>query len=101
MRRRRSTGRTSSSSARSASDASPSRARRAELRPDQGSAGQNRQGKEEILMAKIALGLGVSHSPQLSFPAEKWADLGRADQTSPHLIHGAGRPISPQDPLKR
>jgi 3-O-methylgallate 3,4-dioxygenase len=52
-------------------------------------------------MAKIVLGLGTSHSPQLSFPAEKWADLGRADQTSPHLIDERGGHISYQELLKR
>lgn len=45
-------------------------------------------------MAKIVLGLGTSHSPQLSFPPEKWADLGKADEGNPHLLDFQGRPIT-------
>lgn len=52
-------------------------------------------------MARIVLGLGTSHSPQLSFPAEKWADLGRADRTSPHLIDAEGRHITYDALLER
>jgi hypothetical protein len=44
-------------------------------------------------VADIVLGLGTSHSPQLSFPAEKWADLGKADEGSSHLLDDQGQPI--------
>ena len=48
----------------------------------------------KVIVAEIVLGLGTSHSPQLSFPAEKWADLGRADEGNPHLLDDQGRSIT-------
>lgn len=36
-------------------------------------------------MAKIVLGMGVSHSPQLSTPAETWADHGERDKNNPSI----------------
>src|SRR5579862_7016953 len=55
----------------------------------------------ETSLADIVLGLGTSHSPQLSFPPEQWANLGRADEQSPHLIDHDGYPISYADLLRR
>ena len=52
-------------------------------------------------MAEIVLGLGTSHSPQLSFPPEKWADLGHADEGNPHLLDGEGRSITYVELAKR
>ncbi|MEW9668098.1 hypothetical protein [Ammoniphilus sp. 3BR4] len=36
-------------------------------------------------MAKIVLGMGVSHSPQLSTPAETWAQHGERDRNNPEI----------------
>ncbi len=36
-------------------------------------------------MARIVLGLGTSHSPQLSLPAEHWLLRGEEDQRNPSL----------------
>ena len=36
-------------------------------------------------MARIVLGLGTSHSPQLSLPAEHWLQRGEEDQRNPSL----------------
>ena len=36
-------------------------------------------------MASIVLGLGTSHSPQLSLPAEHWHLRGEEDQRNPSL----------------
>jgi 3-O-methylgallate 3,4-dioxygenase len=52
-------------------------------------------------VANIVLGLGTSHSPQLSFPADKWADLGRADEGNQHLLDPEGQPIGYTDLLKQ
>src|SRR5438552_1479272 len=52
-------------------------------------------------MAEIVLGIGTSHSPQMSFPAAQWGDLGKADQKSPHLLDPQGRPISYIDLLEQ
>ena len=36
-------------------------------------------------MARIVLGLGTSHSPQLSLPAEHWLQRGEEDQLNQSL----------------
>jgi len=36
-------------------------------------------------MARIVLGLGTSHSPQLSLPPEHWLLRGEEDQRNPSL----------------
>src|SRR5690242_4956467 len=36
-------------------------------------------------MAKIVLGLGTSHAPQLSIPPEGWSKRGNADRRNPKL----------------
>ncbi len=36
-------------------------------------------------MAKVVLGIGTSHSPQLSIPAEQWQLLRAKDETDPRL----------------
>ena len=36
-------------------------------------------------MAKIVLGMGVSHSPQLSTPADIWALHAERDKTNPEI----------------
>ena len=40
-------------------------------------------------MAKIVLGLGVSHGPMLSIPAQYWEDRAKADRANPkHFFRG-------------
>lgn len=41
-------------------------------------------------MAKLVLGLGTSHSPQLSIPFEMWKDHGERDRLNPNLIDAKG-----------
>ena len=45
-------------------------------------------------MAQIVLGLGTSHSPQLSTPAELWSQHGERDQRNPDLRRPDGRVCS-------
>ncbi|HTE83843.1 MAG TPA: extradiol ring-cleavage dioxygenase [Dehalococcoidia bacterium] len=42
-------------------------------------------------MAKIVLGLGSSHSPQLSAPPEAWPEFGKNDKNNPELLGRDGR----------
>src|ERR671933_443319 len=42
-------------------------------------------GERNCKMARIVLGLGTSHSPQLSLPAEHWLKRGEEDQRNPSL----------------
>jgi 3-O-methylgallate 3,4-dioxygenase len=42
-------------------------------------------------MAKIVLGLGSSHSPQLSAPPEAWPEFGKNDQHNPELLGRDGK----------
>jgi hypothetical protein len=42
------------------------------------------------MMATMVLGLGTSHSPQLSIPVEMWKDHGERDQHNPNLIDTQG-----------
>ena len=42
-------------------------------------------------MAQIVLGLGTSHSPQLSTPPELWRNHGERDQRNPDLRQPDGR----------
>src|SRR5215471_13756631 len=41
--------------------------------------------REELEMASIVLGLGTSHSPQLSLPSEHWLLRGEEDQRNTSL----------------
>jgi len=36
-------------------------------------------------MAEVVLGIGHSHTPQISVDPEEWPNLGRSEQTSPHI----------------
>jgi OH-DDVA oxygenase/3-O-methylgallate 3,4-dioxygenase len=36
-------------------------------------------------MAQVVLGVGHSHTPQISVEPEEWPNLGKTDQVSPHL----------------
>ena len=38
-------------------------------------------------MAEIVLGLGTSHTPMLSIPAEMWATYAQGDQRIPELAY--------------
>ncbi|HLY67993.1 MAG TPA: hypothetical protein VKU60_20810 [Chloroflexota bacterium] len=38
-------------------------------------------------MAKIVLGIGTSHTPLLSLPAERWAEYAQGDQRNPELCY--------------
>jgi hypothetical protein len=42
-------------------------------------------------MAKIVLGLGSSHSPQLSAPPEAWPEFGKNDKNNPELLGRDGK----------
>src|SRR5262245_35535288 len=42
-------------------------------------------GERSWKMARIVLGLGTSHSPQLSLPPEHWLLRGEEDQQNPSL----------------
>ncbi len=49
-------------------------------------------------MGKIVLGLGTSHSPQLSIRPEEWEEVfGKADRSNPHLVDRSGRPTTYQE----
>ena len=41
-------------------------------------------------MGRIVLGLGSSHSPQLSTPANLWLNHGEGDKNIPILLDNAG-----------
>ena len=43
-------------------------------------------------MGRIVLGLGSSHSPQLSTPAELWLNHGEGDRRNPGLVDNSGVP---------
>src|SRR3954469_13727617 len=46
-------------------------------------------------MAKIALGIGTSHTPLLSLPPEMWPDYAKGDERNPELSfppHGLVKP---------
>lgn len=45
-------------------------------------------------MAQIVLGLGTSHSPQLSTPPELWSQHGERDKRNPDLRRPDGRVYS-------
>jgi len=45
-------------------------------------------------MARIVLGLGSSHTPQLSTPPEMWPRHGENDKNNPWLFDRAGRRVS-------
>lgn len=45
-------------------------------------------------MARIVLGLGSSHSPQLSTPPEMWPLHGERDKRNPHLLDTDGKHVS-------
>lgn len=45
-------------------------------------------------MAKVILGLGTSHSPQLSTPAERWGEFENRDRRNPWLIDLTGKPTT-------
>ena len=45
-------------------------------------------------MAEIVLGLGSSHSPQLSTPPEMWLNYGAGDQNHTELWAADGKPYS-------
>ncbi len=38
-------------------------------------------------MAQLVLGLGVSHTPQMSMPSDLWASYARHDRKNPNLIY--------------
>ncbi|WP_283137991.1 hypothetical protein [Rhizohabitans arisaemae] len=38
-------------------------------------------------MARLVLGLGVSHTPQMSMPSELWASYARHDRKNPNLVY--------------
>ncbi len=42
-------------------------------------------------MGRIVLGMGTSHSPQLSTPPELWAALGERDTHNPALLDNSGK----------
>src|SRR5436305_10711577 len=42
-------------------------------------------------MANIVLGIGTSHSPQLSSPPEDWPEFGKNDHNNPELLGRDGR----------
>ena len=42
-------------------------------------------------MAKIVLGLGTSHSPQLSAPPEAWPEFGKNDKSNQELLGRDGK----------
>lgn len=50
-------------------------------------------------MAEIVLGLGTSHSPQLSIPPELWADHAERDKRSTNLYDRGGRPTNYEELL--
>lgn len=50
-------------------------------------------------MAHIVLGLGTSHSPQLSVPADLWAEYGERDKRNPQLLWPDGRACTYDDLL--
>ena len=45
-------------------------------------------------MAEIVLGLGSSHSPQLSTPPEMWLNYGAGDKNHTELWAADGKPYS-------
>ena len=47
-------------------------------------------------MARIVLGLGTSHSPQLSAPADAWPAFGENDKRNPELLGRDGK-VHPYD----
>lgn len=50
-------------------------------------------------MAEIILGLGSSHSPQVSTPPELWADHAERDKRNPNLFATDGRKVSYEELL--
>ena len=36
-------------------------------------------------MAQVVLGIGHSHTPQISVDPEEWPNLGKTEQVSPHV----------------
>jgi 3-O-methylgallate 3,4-dioxygenase len=36
-------------------------------------------------MAQVVLGIGTSHTPQISVEADEWPNLGKTEQVSPHI----------------
>jgi hypothetical protein len=52
-------------------------------------------------MARIVLGLGTSHSPQLSTPPELWPLHGERDRRNPHLLDTSGAHVSYEELLAR
>ncbi len=50
-------------------------------------------------MAKLVLGLGTSHSPQLSLPVEMWRIHGENDKRNPHLYDRRGRHVTYEELL--
>ncbi|MFI5266020.1 MAG: protocatechuate 3,4-dioxygenase, partial [Chloroflexota bacterium] len=45
-------------------------------------------------MARIVLGLGTSHTPQLSSPVESWPQHGENDKKNPWLFDRAGKRVT-------
>jgi hypothetical protein len=52
-------------------------------------------------MARIVLGLGTSHSPQLSTPPELWPLHGERDKRNPQLLDTDGRHVSYEELLAK
>ena len=50
-------------------------------------------------MAEVVLGLGSSHTPQLSTSADYWAEHAARDQRNPRLLGADGRYHSYDDLL--
>src|ERR1700716_2419194 len=42
-------------------------------------------GEGHTTMAQVVLGIGHSHTPQISVDPEEWPNLGRTEQVSPHV----------------
>lgn len=51
-------------------------------------------------MGRIVLGMGTSHSPQLSTPAELWLNHGEGDKNIPMLLDNAGNQRSFEELLE-
>jgi len=51
-------------------------------------------------MARIVLGLGSSHSPQLSSPVESWPQHGENDKKNPWLFDRAGKRVTYDEVLR-
>lgn len=52
-------------------------------------------------MARISLGLGTSHSPQLNTPPETWPRHGEGDKRNPWLFDGSGKQVTWEELLSR